>query len=239
MVLDGEGVGNENQDEETDEDETDRAVKAQDFHTILSAILESFVQLQETGFIWDLVHKGKIYKGIEFVIFVPFVKCDTEEADLLCGKCLVRGRHVAHVCRCCHCPTDKADDPRANYRLKTQPEIAKMVQKGQLEKLQSISQQCIENAWHNVLFHLANECGIHGACPSEKLHAVQLGLFKHVRDMFFDRVGPTSILANDLNGLRYTYNNLASAKHGLGNYEEADESFKQVLESVTDFGILL
>ena len=93
--------------EDQEADDTDGAIPAQDFHTMLAVILESFVELQRTGMVWDLVYNGRMYKNVEFVIFVPFVKCDTEEADLLCGKYLVRSKTVKHCCRYCYCPMDK------------------------------------------------------------------------------------------------------------------------------------
>ena len=105
------------------------------------------------------------------MLFVIFVKCDTEEADVLSGKYTVR--NVRHVCRYCHCPTDLADDPRINYPPKTQAEIQKLVNGCKMEQLQAISQQYIQDAWYDQ----ANAMGIHGACPSEKLHAIQLGIF--------------------------------------------------------------
>ncbi len=201
-ILDGEG---DEQSETDEDDEEEPSVKAQDFHTILQAILESFVKLQETGFIWDLVHKGKCYKNIEFVLFVPFVKCDTEEADLLCGKYTCRTRNVKHICRYCHCPTTEADDPRANFPLKKQAAIQKLVDNNDLAKLKEISQQSIQNAWYDVTFHQANSCGIHHACPSEKLHAIQLGIFKYIRGIFFRHMGESSRLAEDVNGLATIY----------------------------------
>lgn len=209
MVMEGEGDANE---EETDEEEEDAlvdgAVKAQDFHTMLKAILESFVELQRTGFVWDLVYRGKVYHDIEFVIFVPFVKCDTEEADLLCGKYTVRTKNVKHVCRYCHCPTADADNPLAKYPLKTQTEIQSHVNNGRLDRLQSMSQQYIQNAWYDVTFHAANNCGIHGATPSEKLHAIQLGIFKYLREIFFVHMGKSSQLAENINGLATMYGKL-------------------------------
>ena len=88
--LDGEGDTSDEDVDERDANEQlndeEEAVKAQDFHTILSTILKSLVEVQETGIIWDYCYKGKEYKNLEFVIFVIFVKCDTEEADVLCGK---------------------------------------------------------------------------------------------------------------------------------------------------------
>ena len=209
IVLEGEGDATNPMNAESDGDVSEEeAVHAQDFHTMLSVILESFVELQRTGFVWDLVYKGKLYRNIEFIVFVPFVKCDSEEGDLLCGKYTVRTSNVKQVCRYCHCPTNKADDPRANYKLKTQSEIQKLVQKGKLDRLQSISQQNIQNAWYDVTFHAANECGIHGACPSEKLHAIQLGIFKYIREIFFVHMGKSSQLAEDVNGLATMYGKL-------------------------------
>ena len=187
-----------------DEDEED-AVPAQDFHSMLRVILESFVELQRTGFVWDLVYKGKLYKNIKFKIFVPFVKCDTEEADLLCGKFKIRTRTVKQICRYCHCPTLKADDPRIQHKKKTPEQIQKLVDKGDIAGLKAISQQCIDNAWYEVVFHKANNQGIHGACPSEMLHAILLGIFKYVRESFFDHMGKTSELAEDINGLAKEY----------------------------------
>ena len=207
IVMAGEG---DSVDEDTDSDyeDEDGAVKAQDFHTILDAILESFVELQRTGFMWDLVYKGKVYKNIKFIIFVPFVKCDTEEADTLCAKYLSRNQNVQHICRYCHCPTNKADDPNASYKLKTQKEIERLVEKGDLVRLKAISQHCLQNAWYKVTFHAASNQGIHGACPSEMLHAILLGIFKYERNIFFDHCGQESQLADDINGLAKMYGSL-------------------------------
>ena len=60
------------------------AEKAQDFHTILAIILESFIPLQERGFNWDLSYKGMTYE-VEFIPYYAFIICDTDEADRLCG----------------------------------------------------------------------------------------------------------------------------------------------------------
>ena len=166
-MVDGEGDNQEVLDPEArderkagDEDE-ENEVPAQDFHTMLSVILESFVELQRTGFVWDLVYKGKLYKNIKFKI---------------------RTRTVKHICRYCHrhCPTDEADDPRVKHKKKKPGPIQKLVDKQDLEALRDISQQCIQNAWCEVGFHQAKDSGIHGACPSEMLHAILLGVVKYV-----------------------------------------------------------
>lgn len=142
------------------------------------------------------------------MLFVLDVKCDTEEGDLLCGKYTVRTRNVQHICRYCHCPTADADNPKANYKMKKQKDIEKLVRRGDLAALKRISQQNIKNAWYKVRFHAANEMGIHGACPSEMLHAILLGIFKYLRGIFFDDMGDSSKLAEDMNGLAQMYGKL-------------------------------
>ena len=62
------------------------AVKVQDLHSILDKLLESYVQLQNTGFTWDLAYNGKVYKDAEFVLYTPFFKVDTDEAEKLCAR---------------------------------------------------------------------------------------------------------------------------------------------------------
>jgi hypothetical protein len=92
--------------------------------------------------------------------------------------------------------------------MKTQPEIQKLVEKGKLDRLQAISQQNIKNTWYKVRFHRANDRGIYGTCPSEMLHAVLLGIFKYLREIFFKYMGKTSQLAADVNGLAKMYGKL-------------------------------
>ena len=122
--------GKSNQDQDSSDEDEDTEVKAQDFHTMTHTILEAsgFLKLQKTGMIWDLVHKGSCHRDSELVFVVPFVKADTEEADVHCGKCLSRTKNVKHGCRYCHCPMDKVDDPRARHKHKSQEDIKKLVE---------------------------------------------------------------------------------------------------------------
>jgi hypothetical protein len=175
-------------------------VKAQDFHFMLSVILDSFCDpLITRGMVWDLVHKAKLHPEIHFKFFVSMVKGDTEEADALCGKCKPRTRNIKHLCRQCHVPMLEADNHTARYPPKTQSHIQKLIKKRKLDQLQQISQHYIKNAWYKLRF--ADERGIHGACPSEMLHQLQLGIFKYTREMFFTYIGKDAIIAQDINGL--------------------------------------
>ena len=132
---------------------------------------------------------------------MPFVKCDNAEADKLCGKYEMRAGNVQHVCRACHCPLQQANDHLHKPVYKTVPEIQKLVHRADLDGLKSISQSNLINAFHKVRFNLGNTRGIHGGCPADMLHTIQLGIFKYLRDIFFRDLGATSSISKDINGL--------------------------------------
>ena len=184
--------------------------KAQDFHTMLEVVLKSYVKLQNTGFVWDLAYKGRVYQNVEFVLFTPFMKVDGEEADKLCGKYLSRTRNVAQLCRYCECPTDKSDDPLADYRLKTKPRINALISQNNVYALQQLSQHAINNCMYALRFGAHNRQGVHGACPMEMLHALLLGLFRYTRDCFFHQIGETSQTADRINAYSKQYGELLS-----------------------------
>lgn len=179
--------------------------KAQDFHTMLKKTLESFLTIQGKGFIWDLMYGGKLYKDVEFVLFCPFIRADTDEADKICGSYTCRTGGVSQLCRYCTCPTDKTDDVHANYPPKTPQMIHDLVEAGDEAALKNLSQQNINNAMYYVRFGLHNATGVHGAIPMEMLHALLLGMVKYTRDCFFEQIGKDSHLADDINGLAKEY----------------------------------
>lgn len=165
---------------------------SRDFHAMLDAILEGYLKLQGKGIMWDLRYKGKTWKGLVFIPFLLFIKCDTKEADLLCGKYTTYSGGVQCLCRYCCCFTEDSDNPEARYDFKTVPMIKRLVDNGELSALRSLSQQYIQNAFYKLRFSPVNDRGIHGACPLEMLHAILLGIFMYNRDTFYDQIGPSS-----------------------------------------------
>jgi hypothetical protein len=127
-------------------------VAAQDFHVILQHLLKDFLVIQERGFVWDLLYNGKEYTGIEFVLFVAFIKCDTKEADLLTGSYSSSGSTVSQLCRYCLCPTQETDNFAAKLPPKTVGMIQKLVDKNDRTALKALSQQPIDNACHQIRF---------------------------------------------------------------------------------------
>ena len=113
--------------------------KVHDLHTMLDVIFANYVKLQETGFVWDLFYQNELIEDVQFVLFTPFMKLDTAEAEQLCGKYGSRSGNVKCICRYCECPTDEADDPFAEYRLKKMANIQRLVDNNDLEALKEIS----------------------------------------------------------------------------------------------------
>ena len=176
--------------------------KAADYHTILTALLESLKHLFVEGMVVDISYKKKVYKNCELVFFVPFVKCDGDEGDKLCLHYRSRGRNIKQLCRYCKCPNKETDNPLAKYdSYKTVPMLRDLLEDNNAEELKQLSQIGVENAFHGLRFGLHNDRGIHGACPAEMLHAILLGLFMYTRDCFFKQIGKTSKAAEAVNGL--------------------------------------
>lgn len=192
--------------------ETDlvKVEKMQDLHDMLSIILEGFTKIQKTGFMWDFYYRGKLYEDVEFVPFVPFIKCDTDEADRLCGKYGCRTGTVKNICRYCECPTKFSDRCLLEFELKLKANIQALIEDIDMAGLKEISQKLIDNAMYALRFGSHNEMGIHGACPMEMLHAILLGIFRYIRDCFFKQLGETSKLAQDINSLSREYGLLMS-----------------------------
>ena len=163
--------------------------KRQDFHAQLDCILKGLNELIETGFLWDIKHKGVLYRDVHLIPFVPYIKCDTKEADDLCGKYQMRSGKVAQICRACKVPTDESNDHLHECEHKKVAEIKRLVQKADADGLRQCSQSYLINAFHKVRFSKGNGRGIHGACPSDMLHAILLGLFKYIRDVWFEFIG--------------------------------------------------
>ena len=177
---------------------------------MLQKVFASYIKLQQTGFKWDLSCQNKLHKDVEFVLFTPFIKVDSDEAEKLCGKFTSRTGNVSMLCRYCQCPTKDSDKPFARYEVKNVPLIKGMTEADDVEGLRKLPQHCIKNLMYNIRFRLHNNHGIHGACPMDMLHALLLGMFRCIRDCFFEQIGPNSKLSDELNAWARQYGNFIS-----------------------------
>lgn len=174
--------------------------EAQDLHVVLQVIMSGMKKIMETGFEWDFYHNSEIQR-LFFVPFLLFLKGDTVEHDKHCGHYGARNRGVACLCRYCVCPTADTDEPYKDFARKSPEMMTRLVQKNDLAKLKTVSQQDIFNVWYEFEFGSHNKLGIHGACPMELLHWIQLGIYKYGREALFGQFGPYSQLSQRFNEL--------------------------------------
>jgi hypothetical protein len=124
--------------------------KASDYHQILSVLLQSLFALIKDGMVFDIHYKGQLHKNCELVFFVPFVKCDGDEGDKLCGHFRSRTEGVKQLCRYCTCPNEQTDDPQANYPYKTEPMLKKLFEQNNAQRHIDLSQIMMKNAFHGL-----------------------------------------------------------------------------------------
>lgn len=191
QIADREGV-------EQVPDASDGTIASGDLHAMLDTILESYRELQTKGILWDLRYKGKTWRDLVLIPFLILMKCDTKEGDLLCGSYTIYTGGVQQLCRYCCCPTEDTDNPQARYDLKTVPMLKRLVQAREKSALRSLAQQCVMNAFWKVRFSPCNDRGIHGACPSELLHALLLGMMMYTRDTLYEQIGIKSEAAKEI-----------------------------------------
>ena len=77
--------------------------------------------------------------------------------------------------------------------------VTHLVRKKDCDGLKAVSQQHTHNVWCEFDFGEHNDLGVHGACPMEHLHWIQLGTCKHARSSFFDQTGVDSQLSVTIN----------------------------------------
>ena len=99
-------------------------------------------------------------------------------------------------------------DPFAKYNPKNADNIQELIDNNASEQLKSISQQSIDNACYKLRFGADNEQGVHGGTPFEMLHGILLGVFKYVRDIFFDNMGKKSQCVGGFQALAGKYGTL-------------------------------
>jgi len=194
-------------DDLVDQTAKDPAGPSKDLHKMLDVILESYREVQGKGFMWSLRYRGKTYE-VEFVPFLIFMKCDTQEGDMLCGSYTSRSGNVSQLCRYCLCSTEETDNPQARFGFKTPAMVKPLVDLKDLQGLKEISQQCMDNAFYKIRFSPTNNRGIHGGSPSEMLHAILLGIFPMCRDGVFEQIGDESKMAEAFEALAMLYGKL-------------------------------
>lgn len=172
----------------------------QDLHNILQVILGGFKSIcsLECGFEWDLFYNKIEYK-VQFIPYISFFKGDTVEHDKLTGRFGPRTKGIKSLCRYCVCPSADTDSPYKDHIRKNPAMLSKLVRKKDLVGLKNLSQHNIFNVFYDLPFGLHNDLGIHGACPMDLLHWLQLGKHKYSRSSFFEQTGKGTEMSRAIN----------------------------------------
>ena len=103
-------------------------MKQQDYHDIMSVILQSFKDCQSKCLKWIFKHKDK---SKEYILKIPvlFIIGDTEGHDKLCGRFMNR-QTIPYLCRYCDIHRDNIDDPFVDSNLTKMKDIINLVKKG-------------------------------------------------------------------------------------------------------------
>ena len=182
-------------------------VKSQDLHAQLQAILESYKLMDQGGGLnWNMPWNGTVgyYRLVPFLIWF---NVDGKEADKLCGQYVAKTEKVGCLCRYCCCPTMESHVAYRDDKLKSQKLIQMCVTLKKTDKLKTMSQQDLWNAFYEITFgqHTVpgtnSKGGIHQACPLDTLHWFLLGQLGYSRDSFFSQTGPDSNLSRNLDAL--------------------------------------
>ena len=108
---------------------------------------------------------------------------DTEGHDRLIGRYGNRS-NTKCICRHCDISFDDSDDPYAEFKLFTQKQIQRLIDKDDVEALREISMHCLDNAWKDIIF-CDPKHGLLGACCGEVLHVLQHGMYPYVLEVLF------------------------------------------------------
>ncbi len=158
-------------------------MKQEDYHSILSVILQSYKDCQKKPVKWIFKHQDF---SKEFVLKIPclFIIGDTEGHDKLCGR-LMNRTTSPYLCRYCNIHRDNIDDPFYDSSCTKMSDVIKLVKKKDKTKLNSLSMHLVHNAWNDVQF-CDTKYGLHGATLAELLHTLQQGIFEYTIKQLFN-----------------------------------------------------
>ena len=173
-----------NQKSKSQNKHTSSQKKIQDYHCQLDAILHSIKQCQDKGgFKWKLSFRNKVHE-VRMIPVVMLIVGDAQGNHKLAGMYGTFSR-TARVNHSCDCSWLHTDDPKITCSFVNQSTINRLCVEGAQDKLKSISQHNIINAF-NLLNVAVHPAGINAMMPSEILHQLFLGIFQYVLQDFFD-----------------------------------------------------
>ena len=142
--------------------------KSNDYHAILSCILEEFKQVQELNcpIPFDLMIDGELH-SVDLIFEVAYIIGDCKGLDMLAGR---KASHsTAGLTRLCDCKMSDGDNADVICKLLKYDDLKEMSE----ERLEEIAFRKLSpcNAFEGISWG-ANKRGIIGATPADALHTI-------------------------------------------------------------------
>ena len=162
--------------------------KANRYHRILRAILESYVVTQEHGGLHNVpVSLGPYTKHVNVKVPCAMILGDMQGGDKHCGCTVGYSKDLKCLCRKCNVSGNESGNPLVECRRMCMTTIRQYVIDGAKELLNAICQYSVFVAWFAVCFGGCMYGIFSAAMPLEALHALEGGIMKHVMDIFFEQ----------------------------------------------------
>ena len=171
---------------------TSTAIKNQDLHNCIDAILSQLRTINEEGGIRTYLNdfNGQ-YEKVTLKPWIHLVIGDTKGNNELCGHYNNNGR-VSMPYRDCTCSFDQLQDPDPNCEYITKKFLEDACNNPRIcledNSMQAISKYNIRNAFSSLPL-ADNEAGIYRHVPPEVLHEFGSGIYKYYFNIFHDIFG--------------------------------------------------
>ena len=163
--------------------------KCSRYHQIISKIIESHIAVQRDGGIHNVtVELGNICKqNVNIKVPVAMIIGDMQGGDKHCATKIGYSINQARLCRQCNISGNESGNPLVECKRMSMTKIRQYVLNGEIDLLNSISQNNVYSAWFDCDFG-GCELGIFSAAmPVEALHSVEGGLCQDVATILFEQ----------------------------------------------------
>ena len=164
----------------------------QEYHTVLSLILEEMKQVHESGGFPHALNLGGKFYDVTVKCPIMVIIGDAKGNNALCAA--YSGSKSKHLCRECNVSFDDADDPFINCHRIVQDDVQTPFIDGESKLLKEMSYHFVNNAFWDLNFGSSGH-GIYQHCPPKNLHSIKEGLFDYFLNTLVSKLEGTKDLS--------------------------------------------
>ena len=164
-------------------------IKYTRIHQIIKAIINSFIKCQRDTSLHNItLALGPFTKLVNLKVPLAFIIGDMVGGDKLCSCSPSYQTTLCRICLKCNIYGKDTGDPLVECQKINMSKVKELVNNNDIEKLQALNQYNVDNAFFHVCFGGCPYGIFSAACPTEPLHALEIGIMKD----------SLSILINDI-----------------------------------------